>query len=176
MKGLITALVKFQSSVPSIPKNKRNPFFDSYYAELSTVIDICSPVLNSNGLAVVQTLKASEGHNILKTILFHESGEFLESEIYLPAIADAQKLTAAVTYLRRTAYLSIVGLVADSDDDGNSVSSPANNSTQSKPVGATNNALASDAQKSLLKRLGITFDANISKSEASKLIEQNKGK
>lgn len=176
MKGLITALVKFQSSVPSIPKNKRNPFFDSMYAELSTVIDICSPVLNNNGLAVVQTLKALDGHNILKTILFHESGESLESEIYLPPIADAQKLTAAVTYLRRTAYLSIVGLVADSDDDGNSVSGNVNNSTQRTPVGATNIALASDAQKSLMTRLGIKFENNITKSEASKLIEANKGK
>jgi hypothetical protein len=172
MKNLIVALVKFQSQVPSIPKNKRNPFFDSMYAELSTVIDICSPVLNANGLAIVQTLKASDGHNILKTILFHESGESLESEIYLPVIADAQKLTAAVTYLRRTSYLSIIGLVADSDDDGNSVSAPMNYSP-SKPV-ASNNAIASDAQKSLLKRLGIQFNDNITKNEASKLIEANK--
>lgn len=176
MKNLITALVKFQKDVPTIPKNKINPFFGSKYAELSTVIDTCSPSLNNNGLAVIQSFKSENNRNMLVTILCHESGETLDSCIYLPEISDAQKLTAAVTYLRRTAYLSIVGLVADEDDDGNSTSN-VSNSAQSKPVSAVNNTLASDAQKSLLKRLGVQFSDNLSKNEASKLIEQaNKGK
>jgi hypothetical protein len=86
------------------------------------VIDTCSPSLNNNGLAVVQTLKAIDNKNTLVTLLCHESGETLESNIYLPDINDPQKLTAAITYLRRSSYLAIVGLVADEDDDGNSVS------------------------------------------------------
>ena len=121
MKNLISALVKFQKEVPTIPKNKKNPFFNSFYAELSTVIDTCSPSLNNNGLAVVQTLKAIDNKNTLVTLLCHESGETLESNIYLPDINDPQKLTAAITYLRRTTYLSICGLVADDDDDGESI-------------------------------------------------------
>jgi hypothetical protein len=176
MKNLIIALVKFQKEVKAIPKNKKNPFFNSFYAELSTVIDVCSPALNEHGLAIVQTLKVQDGKNVLVTLLCHESGEILESHIYLPEIQDAQKLTASITYLRRSSYLAICGLVADEDDDGNSVSNVTNN-TQSKPVSATNNTPASDAQKSLLKRLGVQFNNDISKNEASKLIEQsNKGK
>jgi hypothetical protein len=172
MKNLITALVKFQKQVSVIPKNKKNPFFNSFYAELSTVIDICSPSLNANGLAVIQTLKVQDGRNLLVTLLCHESGEMLESSIYLPDIQDAQKLTASITYLRRSSYLAICGLVADEDDDGNSVSNVTNNA-QPKPITASNNAPASDAQKGLLKRLGIQFNADISKNEASKLIEAN---
>lgn len=44
-----------------------------------------------------------------------------------------------------------------------------------KPIQAPTqqpSALASDAQKNALKRMGIAFEASISKSEASKLIEQ----
>lgn len=175
MKNLITALVKFQKEVKAIPKNKKNPFFNSFYAELSTVIDVCSPALHANGLLIVQTLKVQDGKNVLVTLLCHESGEILESHIYLPEIQDAQKLTASITYLRRSSYLAICGLVADEDDDGNSVSNVTNN-TQSKAVGAVITP-ASDAQKSLLKRLGVQFSNDISKNEASKLIEQsNKGK
>lgn len=173
MKNLIIALVKFQKEVPAIQKNKVNPFYSSKYADLAQVIDTCSPALNNNGLAVIQTLNAKDGKNLLVTILCHESGETMESSIHLPEINDAQKLTGAITYLRRTAYLSICGLCADDDLDGNElVSAPVNN-TQRAPA-PSNNALASDAQKSLLKRLGIQFNDNITKNEASKLIEANK--
>jgi hypothetical protein len=50
---------------------------------------------------------------------------------------------------------------------------PALKQWDTKPA-ASNNAIASDAQKSLLKRLGIQFNDNITKNEASKLIEANK--
>jgi len=174
MKNLIIALVKFQKEVKAIPKNKKNPFFNSFYAELSTIIDVCSPALNEHGLAIAQTLKVQDGKNVLVTLLCHESGEILESHIYLPEIQDAQKLTASITYLRRSSYLAICGLVADEDDDGNSVSN-VTNTTQLKQSNQV--ILASDAQKSLLKRLGVQFNNDISKNEASKLIEQsNKGK
>lgn len=174
MKNLIVALVKFQKEVPAIQKNKVNPFYSSKYADLAQVIDTCSPALNNNGLAIVQTLNAKDGKNLLVTILCHESGETMESSIHLPEINDAQKLTGAITYLRRAAYLSICGLCADDDLDGNElVSAPVNNNTQRAPA-TSNNALASDAQKSLLKRLGIQFQDNITKNEASKLIEANK--
>lgn len=182
MKNLISALVKFQKEVPTIPKNKVNPFFNSLYAELSTVIDTCSPSLNKHGLAVIQTIKAIEGKNILVTMLCHESGETLESYIYLPDINDPQKLTSAITYLRRSTYLAITGLVADSDDDGNSVSNQTqkvnnqvnnkvNNNTQKTNLSVQNNLLASDAQKNALTKMGIYYSNDITKSEASKLIE-----
>jgi hypothetical protein len=50
---------------------------------------------------------------------------------------------------------------------------PALKQWDTKPA-SSNNAIASDAQKSLLKRLGIQFNDNITKNEASKLIEANK--
>jgi hypothetical protein len=37
----------------------------------------------------------------------------------LPAIPEPQKLTAAITYLRRAQYLGVLGLVAEDDEDGN---------------------------------------------------------
>ena len=136
MQKLIPALIKFQETVPLIPKNSVNPYFSqgerkAMYADLPTVIDVCKPVLNANGLAITQLAQTESGKNILKTVLYHTSGEFIESSIYLPDITDPQKLTAAITYLRRTAYLSICGLVGDTDDDGNSVG--AVNKPQNQP-------------------------------------------
>lgn len=126
MKNVITNLIKFQSLVPAIPKTKENPFFikngkKSMYADLSTVIEVCKPILNKCDLAVMQTMFVQDGRNCLRTILADISGETVASDIFLPDIQDPQKLTAAVTYFRRCQYLSILGLVAEEDDDGNSV-------------------------------------------------------
>jgi hypothetical protein len=78
-------------------------------------------VLNDNDLAIIQTFATIENSNSLVTHIFHKSGESLSSTMFLPDILDPQKLTAAITYLRRTTYLSICGLVADDDDDGESI-------------------------------------------------------
>jgi hypothetical protein len=107
--------------VPVIPKNCFNPHFKSYFADLATVVDVCKEVLNKNRLCIVQRVGVFEGKNILTTMLYHESGDFIDATIFLPEIQDAQKLTAAITYLRRTSYLSILGLVADDDTDGNDI-------------------------------------------------------
>jgi hypothetical protein len=189
MKNLFAALIKFQKNVKPIPKNKINPFYNSKYAELSTVIDVCQPALNDAGLAVIQTMKIlpESSDNVLVTLLCHESGEILESNIFLPKIADAQKLTGAVTYLRRTSYLSILGLVADDDMDGNDVVEPKKEIQlpkkleQPKPAFQVEGigqqrpmtGLASDAQKNALRKMGIKFSEEITKQEASELIAQN---
>lgn len=128
-KNLIASLIKFQKSAPAIPKNKVNPFFSNatkkaMYADLAIIIEKCMPVLNENDLAISQSITTNyeTSKNILVTCLYHSSGEFLQSSIFLPDISDAQKLTAAITYLKRTQYISILGLTADDDDDGNGLS------------------------------------------------------
>lgn len=177
MKHLIASLIKFQKEVKPIPKNKINPHYKSKYAELSVVIDVCQPALNNHGLAVIQTLKTAPEDNLLITHLLHESGESISSEVYLPRIQDPQKLTSAITYLRRASYLSIVGLTADDDLDGNDAidSSPRQqyNNNQASPKQSSPQAapLASDAQKNALKKMGIEFDPKITKAEASNLID-----
>jgi len=172
MKNLSQALVKFQSQLKPVAKESENPFFKSSYADLSTILQAVMPLLSSNGLAVIQPMKVQDGMTILITRIIHESGESIESEMILPPHADPQKYGALITYYKRYQIQALLGINTEEDDDGNSVSAPMNYSP-SKPV-ASNNPTASDAQKSLLKRLGIQFNDNITKNEASKLIEANK--
>lgn len=183
MKALIESLVKFQLNVPAIPKNKVNPHYKSKFADLTSIIEICSPVLNNNDLVVVQTFSVVDQSNTLVTHILHKSGESLSSTIYLPDISDPQKLTAAITYLRRTAYLSICGLVADDDDDGNAASDKSWSNNQASQRLNTNQASdqsvvpASEPQKNAMRKMGIQFKETISKADASKMIEAyNKGK
>ena len=76
MINLIQALIKARAEFPSIQKDKVNPHFKVSYASLDSVLDAVTPALCKHGLAIVQLM---EKGNILKTHLFHESGEFLTS-------------------------------------------------------------------------------------------------
>lgn len=153
MQELIKAFIKFQQEVPKITKNKINPYFSkggtiSKYADLSQVVDICMPTLNKNGLCITQTMSADTVldslslRNILTTRLYHSSSEMIESSIVIPSIDDPQKLTAAITYLRRTQYISILGLVADDEEDGNDPSNnyPKQSNQSERPQYQTSNS------------------------------------
>lgn len=173
------ALVKFHQQLKPISKDAKNPYFDSDYLTLSGILDVVRPILSSCDLAIMQSIRVDAGINILITSLIHSSGQLLTSEMILPSIVDAQKFGSLITYYKRYQLQAMLGISSSGeDDDGNSVSTPRNvsNSTQSKPMGATNNP-ASPAQINALKRMSISFKDGISKSEASALIEQaNKGR
>src|SRR5487761_2043939 len=113
------ALVKAQSQFTAIPKGSTNPFFKSKYAALPDVVLAATPILAANGLAVTQLMTSVDGTDALTTVLLHESGESIESTMLLHlAKNDPQAQGSAVTYARRYSYMSILGLVADVDDDG----------------------------------------------------------
>ena len=114
---LAKALVKAQGEFSAIPKTADNPFFRSKYAALPDVIATASPILTKNGLALSQFISDDD---TMTTYLIHESGEFIAHSMKLHLVKnDPQAQGSAVTYARRYAYMSALGLVADADDDGN---------------------------------------------------------
>lgn len=89
------------------------------YADLAQCHRSAAKALAEQGLAVVQTVSLLDADLVLVTQLLHASGEWIQSTLPIRAPAgDPQKLAAAITYARRTAYTAMVGLAADDDDDG----------------------------------------------------------
>lgn len=123
MKNLATALVKAQGEMSNPKKGNTNPFFKSKYADLNSVREAVIPVLNDNGISVLQPMVHLDGKNFIKTILLHESGEILESftEIVYAKQNDAQAQGSGITYARRYGLQSMACVGAD-DDDGNAAS------------------------------------------------------
>lgn len=121
---LIGALAKAQGKIITAKKDKKNPFFKSSYADLSSIWDACRAVLSENGLAVVQTVQSIENKMELVTILAHASGQWIRSQMpVVLAKSDPQSIGSALTYYRRYALAAIVGVAAaDEDDDGNTAS------------------------------------------------------
>lgn len=119
MKQIATALLKAQTEMSNPKKGATNPFFKSKYADLNSIREAVIPVLNSNGISVLQPIVHIDSKNFVKTILLHESGESLESltEIVYNKINDAQAQGSGISYARRYALQSFVCVGAD-DDDG----------------------------------------------------------
>ena len=124
MKALYTALVKCQTQIKVALKDSKNPHFKSNYADLTSVMLACKDALAANDLAVLQLSRIHEsGMPVLVTRIIHVSGEHIEGEFPLVCKDpnDMQKLGSAVTYARRYALASALGVTAD-DDDGQAAS------------------------------------------------------
>ena len=117
MKNIALALLKAQSEMSNPKKGSSNPFFKSKYADLNAVREAVIPILNENGIIVLQPIVHVDGKNFVKTVLLHESGEFLESltEIIYNKQNDAQAQGSGISYARRYSLQSFVCVGADDD-------------------------------------------------------------
>lgn len=148
LKLIAKALIKSQQEMGTAKKDSSNPFFKSKYADLNSIREACMPVLNANGIAVLQPIVNENGKNYVKTLLLHESGESIESmtEIIYNKQNDAQAQGSGITYARRYGLQSLVNIGAD-DDDGNKASQPASVKVIEKPFLLENSAAFPEAKK-----------------------------
>lgn len=123
MKQITAALLKAQREMQNAKKDANNPFFKSKYADLNSVREACMPLLNENGIIVLQPMVTVDGNEYVKTVLLHESGESIESftKILCKSQNDPQAYGSGVTYARRYGLQSLLSIGAD-DDDGNAAS------------------------------------------------------
>ena len=122
---LAQALSKAQSEMKGAEKKSVNPFFNSGYADLHTVIESSVPYLTKYGLSVIQGNEGKPGEFYVTTMLLHESGQWIKSKLKMPVEkATAQSIGSTITYGRRYGLSAMVG-ISQYDDDGNSVSHPA---------------------------------------------------
>ena len=116
---LASALSKAQSEMKGAEKKSINPFFNSGYADLHTVIESSFPHLTKNGLSVIQGNESRPGEFFVTTMLLHESGQWIKSKLKMPIEkVTAQSIGSTITYGRRYGLSAITG-IAQYDDDGN---------------------------------------------------------
>lgn len=130
---LVAALAKAQLEFEPVLKDQRNPYYNSKYADLSSVISATQTSLAKNGLVVLQqaSVDVEKQRVTVTSTLAHSSDQWVENELTLPAIMlgkdgkprfDAQSCGAAMTYGRRYSYQGLAGVAAELDDDGNAPS------------------------------------------------------
>lgn len=128
---LAAALAKAQAEMEVAKKDSNLSHFKSKYADLNEIVRVSRPCLTKHGLSVVQPLIYKDNVLFLKTILMHASGQYIESEIAIvPQKAGDQELGKSITYLRRYAYASLIGVVCDEELDHDNAPKNYNNSSK----------------------------------------------
>lgn len=151
---LSKSLSKFQGEVSNPSNTAKNPQYNSKYAPLDVVINTVKPLLAKYGLSFIQST-SSEGESVsVTTMLIHESGEWIESDLLtLPAYQlkkggikefNAQGAGSSISYGRRYQLSAILGLSSEDDDDANGQVFGGNGGYRD----ASNNASASSTKQS----------------------------
>jgi hypothetical protein len=125
------ALAKAQAEIANPEKSLtatiRSPFpregdRSFRYASLSTGLDLVRKSLGRQEIATVQTTSIDEGAGLIRltTTLAHSSGEWVSSDWPVCPVSETEaphRMGAALTYARRYALFTLVGIAGENDLD-----------------------------------------------------------
>ena len=116
--NLLDALAKMQGALDNAKKESDNPYFKSKYADLAQCLQTAKKPMADNGLSISQHCTFDGQFVCCVTVLGHSSGQMMVSILNVPVQKkDAQGIGSSITYARRYALSSIIGL-SQKDDDG----------------------------------------------------------
>jgi hypothetical protein len=128
--ALASALAKAQAELvnpeksltATLPAERGQPERSFRYAPLSGGLDIVRKTLGRHELATIQStaIDRESGTIKLTTTLAHASGEWIASEWPVCALADLstpRRMGAALTYARRYALFTLIGIAGEDDLD-----------------------------------------------------------
>ena len=128
-----------KSLVATIASGHRGGPAQSFrYAPLSSGLDIVRKTLGQHEIATVQTTTIDQAAGLvnLTTVLAHASGEWIASDWPVCAIADTatpHRMGAALTYARRYALFTLVGIAGEDDVDAPELSTPGQQTAEPEP-------------------------------------------
>jgi hypothetical protein len=172
------------------------------YAPLSSGLDIVRKSLGKYEIATIQVTAIDKDSGLLRltTVLAHSSGEWISSEwpvCQITDVASAQRMGAALTYARRYALFTLVGIAgeddldapdldtvsqaegelprADSQAQSNGNGRPANRPARDggNPAASAERLLAPDESATLRERLVVELSAINSADDATTWAHRN---
>src|SRR6516225_10011501 len=107
------------------------------YAPLSSGLEIVRKTLGQYEIATVQTTAIDQTAGIvnLTTVLAHASGEWIASDWPICAVSDTatpHRMGAALTYARRYALFTLVGIAGEDDLDAPDLNTPTSSSLEAE--------------------------------------------
>jgi ERF superfamily len=101
-----------------------------WYAPLSSGLEIIRKSLSQQEIATVQTTSIDKDAGLVRltTVLAHASGEWISSDWPVCAVSDTaapHRMGAALTYARRYALFTLVGIAGEDDVDAPDLNAPA---------------------------------------------------
>lgn len=122
---LVAKIGQVVNALPIVLKTDANPYYESVYAGLPSILNTLMPALKEEGLALLQHFEGLDGNiaRIVNIIVETSSGVSISfpTNFIAPDKLDPQKLGSLITYARRYSIQSLFSMIAD-DDDGNAAS------------------------------------------------------
>lgn len=115
---LWSALSDFQKECPAINKGAKG--YGYKYADLPSIMEVINPLLKKHKLVISQPL---DGRAIMTKLVHIPTGEIEFSRIEIPEGVSLKGMNqfqvdgSAITYYRRYALSSLLGIVTDDDTD-----------------------------------------------------------
>jgi len=127
---LVKALCEWKKDLPEMLTDKMAAGRYKYQT-LSALLNAITPGLAEQGVEVMQPVHSISEQTYVVTFVFHSSGQFMRSVTTLPeqyimagklvtTKENLQAMGGAITYTKRHALKSMLGIDADEDTDGNS--------------------------------------------------------
>jgi len=143
------AFSELQGEIPALKKNAVVSYGQTRfkYADLGEIMTTIKEPLKKHGFSVHHRFVVLDGVTLIKTVLMHQSGHSEESSLPIKLTDKPQDLGSLITYYRRYAISSLLGIAADDDDDGQAA---AKNVPEVKNATKTPNPFISPQQYKLL--------------------------
>ena len=181
--ALATALAKAQieltnpekSLVATLPADRGQQPRTFRYASLAGGLDIVRKTLGRHEIATIQStaIDPASGTIKLTTTLAHASGEWIASDWPVCALADLptpHRMGAALTYARRYALFSMVGIAGEDDLDAPDFLGQAIAAPMQLPSPAPSSARPATTRKSPPAKPLVTLDAEASLRQRDALL------
>lgn len=187
--AIATALAKAQSElvnpekslIATIRSSRTGEGDQSFrYASLASGLDIVRKTLGKNEIAIMQTTnietsKEAGGIIQLTTMLAHASGEWIASDWPVCPVTDVaypRRMGAALTYARRYALFTLVGIAGEDDLDAPNSDGPDSvNRTGTAPAGAAPSAPAPILNSPVVKGRRVSLPPTLPIQDSARLRE-----
>lgn len=140
MSKIETAIASVATQGITCIKNADNPYFNSKYADLRTVVIALKAPLEAAGLSYYFRTHAYTNVDAAET----ETKWYVElvvltedEQLIVPfpfAQSDPQKMGSAITYAKRYLLTTVFNVIAEEDDDGNEASGLKGKPVKKKPA------------------------------------------
>lgn len=120
-KAFDEAISAAKAKIPPIERNAKG-HNEKRYANFAAIAKVVDPILSEYGLSY--RFRTTQGERISVTcVLSHKSGHSEETTLSGPADTSGSKnaiqaIGSTLTYLQRYSLVQMLGLAADTDDDG----------------------------------------------------------
>jgi len=158
VESISQAMAAAQGEAQNVPKDAQG--YGYFYSKLETILEMLRPILQKNGLSIIQSQSIGEQFVIVETMITHTSGEWIKTTAMshytqLRGMNDYQSIGSAITYLRRYSIASLFNIASEEDTDG-SVSATKQRQSEDKAQPA---AVKQETLSDYLKQRGVDAKA-----------------